>query len=89
MSIEDLDKRLSGFNFLNLRVDGHNHYELTNIFHEFFQNKYNKPLVLTADTIKGKGVSFMENITMWHHRKLKDEEYNLAIQELQDEMKSI
>ena len=89
LSIEDLDKRLSGFNFLNLRVDGHNHYELTNIFHEFFQNKYNKPLVLTADTIKGKGVSFMENITMWHHRKLKDEEYNLAIQELQDEMKRI
>ena len=31
----------------------------------------------------------MENITMWHHRKLKDEEYNLAIQELQDEMKRI
>ena len=42
----------------------------------------NKPRVIIADTIKGKGVSFMEGITMWHHRKLKDHEYLTAIKEV-------
>ncbi len=43
-----------------------------------------KPLVILAKTIKGKGVSFMENDNAWHHAVLKDEEYSKAVQEVRD-----
>ena len=42
----------------------------------------NKPLVILAKTIKGKGVSFMENNNAWHHAVLKDEDYDKAVQEI-------
>ena len=48
----------------------------------FNKNSLTKPAFIIADTIKGKGVSFMEGITMWHHRKLKDDEYLRAIKEV-------
>ncbi len=42
----------------------------------------NKPLVVIANTIKGKGVSFMENNNSWHHAVLKNEDYQRAVQEI-------
>jgi len=43
-----------------------------------------KPLVILAKTVKGKGVSFMENNNAWHHSVLKDEDYQRAVQEIED-----
>ena len=40
------------------------------------------PQVLICDTVKGKGVSFMERVPMWHHRKIKDFELEKALEEL-------
>ena len=61
-------------------VDGHNISELYNAFIEF--NVEKKPKVVIAHTIKGKGVSFMENNNEWHHNRLTEEKYKQALQEL-------
>ena len=47
-----------------LRIDGHNHSAITKAF-EALPTSKNKPIVILADTIKGKGVSFMENSVLW------------------------
>ena len=42
-----------------------------------------KPIVVIADTVKGKGVSFMENTVLWHYRTARGEEYDAALKELE------
>jgi len=83
LSIEPLEERLTSFGWDVRRVDGHNHSELLKSF-SISKKGSNKPIAVIADTIKGKGVSFMENIAMWHHRKLKLEEYKIAKKELKE-----
>ena len=63
-------------------VDGHNIKELIRAFEEAKETK-NKPTVIIANTIKGKGVSFMENKAEWHGKAPNEEQYNQAIIELQ------
>lgn len=82
LSIEDLEKRFSGFDFKSSRIDGHDVQTLLNRIHLFLTSPSQYPTVIIADTIKGKGVSFMEQVPMWHHRKLKDEELALALSDL-------
>ena len=47
------------------------------------QNKTNKPIMIIANTIKGKGVSFMESELLWHYKYPNDKELKLALQELE------
>ena len=62
-------------------IDGNNHDELRNAFFEKFDN--DKPKVIIANTIKGKGIPFMENDILWHYRFPHDGwEYDLAVNEL-------
>ena len=52
------------------------------LFHKISSNS--KPRILIANTIKGKGISFMENNNVWHHNRLTQNFYDQAISELQD-----
>lgn len=61
-------------------VDGHNHQELLEAFCQKFDNKM--PKCIIANTIKGKGVSFMENDNTWHHANMNEKQYNQAVEEL-------
>ena len=61
-------------------VDGHNHQE---IFDGCNKKPFDQPLCIVANTIKGKGVSFMENNILWHYRSPQEEEYRLAMKELE------
>ncbi len=61
-------------------VDGHNHQELINAFTQSFDN--GKPKCIIANTIKGKGVSVMENDNSWHHANMNEKQYNQAVEEL-------
>ena len=61
-------------------VDGHNHQELKNAFAQAYDNY--KPKCIVANTIKGKGVSFMENDNNWHHANMNEKQYNQAVEEL-------
>lgn len=61
--------------------DGHSVNEILNTMD--FEHP-GKPLVILARTIKGKGVSFMENNNAWHHAVLKDNDYREAVREIED-----
>jgi len=62
-------------------IDGHNHEELIEVL-DFDISKKEKPTCIIAHTIKGKGVSFMENTVLWHYRSPQGEEYEKALEEL-------
>lgn len=68
-----------GFNVIN--IDGHNMDSIIDAFTTAKQTK-GKPTVIIAKTIKGKGVSFMENKAAWHGKAPSEEEYKIAISEL-------
>lgn len=61
-------------------VDGHNHKELKDAFAQTFGN--GTPKCIIANTIKGKGVSFMENDNNWHHANMNEKQYKQAVEEL-------
>ena len=61
-------------------VNGHSHQELMDAFSMTFSN--GKPKCIIADTVKGKGVSFMENDNNWHHANMNEKQYNQAVEEL-------
>jgi len=62
-------------------IDGHSFDEIFNAFAETERSK--KPVAIIADTIKGKGISFMENGIKWHHGIPNEKEYELAKKELE------
>lgn len=61
-------------------VDGHHHQELKDAFAKIFDN--DMPKCIIANTIKGKGISFMENDNGWHHANMNERQYNQAVEEL-------
>lgn len=71
----------AGWNVRNM--DGHNIEEL---YETLMKEKHDdgKPVVYVCNTVKGKGVSFMEGDNSWHHASMNDEQYNQAINELKD-----
>lgn len=76
--------RSFGWNVID--IDGHNHEELKKAFNEAKSVK-GKPTVIIANTVKGKGVSFMENDILWHYRFPHDGwEYDNALEELHKAM---
>ncbi len=67
-------------------IDGHNHEELRKAYSKAQLSK-EKPSVIIANTIKGKGISFMENNILWHYRfPHEGEEYDSAVAELRAQM---
>ena len=78
---KNLKKRLSSFNFIVDEIDGHNYASLNNSLKKSKKNE--KPTIILANTVKGKGVSFMEKNTKWHHSIPSAEEYKMAIKELE------
>ncbi len=81
MNIYPLRKKFESFGFNVIDVDGHDIKELINAFDEAKTVK-KKPTAIIAKTIKGKGVSFMENVGGWHGKAPNEEEYKQAINEL-------
>lgn len=81
MSLEPLAKKWQAFGWEVVEVDGNSISELYNVLSQVPFVK-NKPTLIMANTIKGKGVSFIENQASWHHRVPTPEEYELALQEL-------
>ncbi len=80
LELEPFTKKWVAFGWEVHNLDGHNHYELTKILKK--RNKINKPKCIIAHTIKGKGISFMENNNLWHYRSPQGEEYLMAKKEL-------
>ncbi|MGC1853812.1 MAG: transketolase [Candidatus Aquirickettsiella sp.] len=78
LNLEPFANKWRSFNWEVLEVDGHNYADLDRAF--TYQSSL--PKVIIAHTIKGKGVSFMENNLIWHYRSPDETQYNQAHQEL-------
>ena len=78
--LDDLGAKLSAFNWDVMEIDGHNLCQIYDTIEKAKQS--NKPTAIIADTIKGKGVSFMENNAGWHGQAPSEDEYTKAIMEL-------
>ena len=76
-----IDEKFKSFGFEVINIDGNNIVEIINAF-EYAKTIREKPTVIIAKTIKGKGVSFMENAVKWHGDPPNEEEYNIAMKEL-------
>lgn len=81
MPSEPLDKKFEAFGWHVIKVNGHDYEALENAFAEAAATK-DQPTVLLAATVKGKGVSFMENNAGWHGKAPDDEQYKAAMGEL-------
>ena len=79
MNASKLLMKWKGFGWNTVMCDGHSIKELLKVFNT---KKSNKPTAIIAKTIKGKGVSFMENNNDWHHGRLTQKLYDEAIKEL-------
>jgi len=73
--------KLESFGFKVLKVDGHNIEKLLKVFEEAKTIK-KQPVAIVAKTIKGKGITFMEDKAQWHGKAPSQEEYERAITEL-------
>lgn len=80
MSAEPIDKKLEAFGFEQITINGNDFDELEKAFDAF--HKSEKPFAIIMKTVKGKGVSFMENECGWHGKAPNEEEYNIAMAEL-------
>lgn len=78
MDQKDLCGKLASFGFCVHEIDGHDHDEIRNAL--LIEGPLPKAIV--ANTIKGKGISFMENKGDWHHGSLTEQQYILAMEEL-------
>ena len=76
-----IDKKFEAFNFHVINVDAHNFDELRAAFKEARETK-GQPTAIIAKSVKGKGVSFMENNAGWHGKAPNDEEYATAMADL-------
>jgi transketolase len=81
MNVEPLDEKYRGFGWDVRRIDGHNMEEVVEAL-ESAKSHSGKPLMLLADTVKGKGVSFMENIAGWHGKTPNTDELWKGLVEL-------
>lgn len=79
INLEPFGAKWRAFGWNALRVDGHDHHGLRSALCEGADNR---PTCILADTVKGRGVSFMENQVLWHYRAPLGEEYIAAMREL-------
>jgi len=81
MDIDPIIEKYKAFNWHVIEVNGHDFNDILKGFNEAFKVK-GKPIMIIAHTIKGKGISFMENVAGWHGKAPKKEEWLKGIQEL-------
>ena len=77
-----IDEKFEAFGFHVINIDGNNFEEIKKAFDEARQTK-GQPTAIIAKTVKGKGISFMENQVGWHGKAPNDEEFEKAMAELE------
>lgn len=81
LGLDPLADKWRSFNWVVEEVDGHDHAAIKRALTQ--AGKHEKPLAIVAHTVKGKGVSFMENDLLWHYRPPSSEQLGQAIAELE------
>lgn len=85
LPMPNMKEKWNAFGWETYEVDGHSEKEILSTLENISFNHDSKPKVIIANTIKGKGVSFMENNGAWHHRVPNDEEFKKINEELSNE----
>ena len=85
MNLEPLADKWISFNWKVVKIDGHDYGAILDAFAEAAEEK-NRPTIIIARTVKGKGVSFMENVAAWHGSRVpNEEELKKALKELKEQ----
>ncbi|WGL60825.1 transketolase [Pigmentibacter sp. JX0631] len=82
LDCEPFYNKFEAFGFETWECDGHSVLELNRVFNQALISKHEKPKVVIARTVKGKGVSFMENNNAWHYSRLNNELFQKCLEEL-------
>lgn len=88
MPTEPLDKKFEAFGWHVIKIDGHDYEAIEKAYAEAAQTK-GQPTMILAKTIKGKGVSFMEDDAGWHGKAPNDEQFAQAKAELEAKLKEL
>lgn len=80
VDIEPLDEKLTTFGWAVQRIDGHDFQAIEQALQKISGDN---PNMIICDTVKGKGVSFMENENLWHYANIKEDDYKKALRELE------
>lgn len=80
-NVYPIDKKFEAFNFNVVNANGHDFDEIKDAF-EIARNTKGKPTAIIMKTVKGKGVSYMENQIGWHGSAPNKDQYNIAMEEL-------
>lgn len=83
MPLGDLGEKFAAFGCTVQRIDGHSIQEIRGAFKHAKTHPEGKPHCIIAKTVKGKGVSFMENVVSWHGTPPNDEQYRQAMSEIE------
>jgi transketolase len=78
----DIGEKFKAFGFHIINVDGHNYEQIETAFLHAASNKTDRPIAIIAETVKGKGVSYMEDRLEWHYKSPNDEQLKIALEEL-------
>ena len=88
MPTEPLDKKLEAFNWHVIKIDGHDYAQILDALAEARKTK-GQPTAILMATVKGKGVSFMENQAGWHGKAPNADEFAIAKAELEAKIKEL
>lgn len=82
INLNSIVDKWKAFNWNIITINGHSFYELLNAFNDIKKCNIQKPTVIIAETVKGKGVSFMERELIWHHTVPNGDNIAIAKKEL-------
>lgn len=88
LNYESIASKFNSFGFHTITIDGNNIESILEAFSEAEHTKQ-MPSVIIAKTVKGKGISYMENKVEWHGKAMNEEEYKTAIEELNNKERSM
>lgn len=81
MPLGDINAKWESFGWKVIEANGHNIRDISRALEEAKREK-GKPIIIIAETVKGKGISFMEGKNIWHGKLIDDEHFDIAMKEL-------
>ena len=87
MPCKSISKKIESFGLKVFETNGHNMKDITDTLEKALKHK-GSPICIIAETVKGKGISFMENERVWHGKAPDRDEYNAAMNELMEALKN-
>ncbi|MBU3590685.1 transketolase [Polynucleobacter sp. 78F-HAINBA] len=82
LNLGSIEEKFASFGFESITVDGHDESAIDGAISELWASQSTSPKALIAKTVKGKGVSFMENDNIWHYTRLSEDAYRQALLEV-------